>query len=184
MLQSFTNIYNFHENKFDGDCRQAYQFRPFIMGQFQADGLTWILDRTTYPDEKISEETIVLTRQYEEDKEANLNSFKLLMTEYAENYKIYTDNAETIMNDPATTLIQKTARVEALVEPIKPRLESQPNPLTPSMEKRMQEIKVQQMKALPAASKALEIIKNLSLRLLNAAQKFSKMKENTLETSF
>jgi len=60
---SITNIFNFQQNKFDGDCRQAHQFRPFIMGQFQADGLTWILDRIRYPDENFSEETILLASQ-------------------------------------------------------------------------------------------------------------------------
>jgi hypothetical protein len=131
------------------------------MGQLQADGLTWILDRNKYPDEKISEETIFLARQYEEDKEANLNSYKEKMAEFAENYVQYEIDKVSIMCNLNTTEAQKQAYVDNLIEPIKPRFESSTNPLTTSMEKRRQETKIQQMKSLSTASKALEIIKKV-----------------------
>jgi hypothetical protein len=53
MSTSNTLIYNFSETLFDGGCRQAYQFRPFIMSQLQSEGQTWILNTKEFPTEEV-----------------------------------------------------------------------------------------------------------------------------------
>jgi hypothetical protein len=82
----------------------------------------------------------LLTKQHQEDKIANLNSYKLKMADYAGKYVNYSQDVQTIKTTLGSSAQQKQACVDALVGPVKPRFECHPNPLTTSQEKRAQEI--------------------------------------------
>jgi len=176
MSASNTTTYDFSETKFDGGCRQSHQFRPFIMAQLQADGLTWVLNTEKYPDKEIPIKIRMIMAQQQLDTEHNIQKYEQEKREYERHLEEFKAEIDAIVSDPSTTKAEKTFLLDRFeqdqAEPVEPRVAFPMSELTPAMERIIQDVEIQNLKLEKASSKALEIMKKfLSQRLLNAAQK-------------
>ena len=69
--------FNFDQNPFDGDPRQAHQLIPFIQGKLGAAQLSYILNLTEYPDPHIPDHTFLLEQQHRAALDAAATEYRL-----------------------------------------------------------------------------------------------------------
>ena len=103
MPTSNTLTYNFSDTPFDGGCRQAHQFRPFIMSQLQSEGLTWILNTNEFPTEEVPLKIKMIVQQQQKDTDLYINEYEIAKKAYDRHLREYKAAIDNIMADEETT---------------------------------------------------------------------------------
>jgi hypothetical protein len=156
MPTSNTLTYNFSDTPFDGGCRQAHQFRPFIMSQLQSEGLTWILNTKNFPTEEVPLKIKMIVKQQQKDTDLYIKAYEIDKKAYDRHLREYKAAIDNIMADEDTTEDQKARLLdihEQDPQPDEPRVAFPMSELTPAMERTIQDVKFQNMEIQPSSQR-------------------------------
>ena len=158
--------FDFDSVKFDGNCRQAHQFIPFLVSKLQFKGLSYLLDETKHPDPVLPKYIGIIERSHTEQYERAALLHEENVALYHTDTAIYDHQVVGIMSSDKTER-QKHDSIRNINRPVYPVLRLPETQLTSAVSNQIKETKAEYFRFNREAGMALEEIKlHLSDRLL------------------